>query len=102
MPTPAFLALAGVILLLVLIPTRRLQLAGWSPWALAAYYVAVAGLALLVAWFRGPARFLVPILLVVYLAPFVTARAGLDRLLGRGRPPAEPRDVTPPNAGRED
>lgn len=102
MPTPAFLALALLILLLVLIPTRRLQLAGWSPGALAAYYVAVAGLALLVAGIRGPARFLVPILLIAYLAPFVTARAGLDRLLGRGKPPGEPRDVTPPGGGRKD
>lgn len=101
MPNPAFLALAGLIALLVLIPTRRLQIAGWSPRGLAAYYLAIVGLALLVAGVRGPVRFLVPILLIAYLAPFVTARAGLDRLLGRGNGEGGPRNVTPPGDGRD-
>jgi hypothetical protein len=74
-----FLALLAVIGLLALIPTRRLFLAGWSRGALLAYFLAVVGLGLVVAELRAPARFLIPILVVVYLAPFVTARAGLAR-----------------------
>ena len=101
MPPPAFLALAGLIALLVLIPTRRLQIAGWTTRALGAYYLAVVGLALLVAGIRGPARFFVPILLIAYLAPFVTARAGVDRLLRRGGDGGAPRNVTPPGDGRD-
>lgn len=114
MPVPALLALVGVLALLVLIPTRRLYLAGWRGWPLLAYFLIVLGMAVVVAEIRGPARFFVPILVLAYLAPFVTARAGVARLLGRGgpndgggegdaggdgnsegsRPP--PKDVTPP------
>ncbi len=105
---PAVLALIGVLALLVLIPTRRLYLAGWRGWSLVGYFAVVLAMGLLVAELRGPARFLVPILVIAYLAPFVTARAGIARLLGRGggdgvgteldderRPP--PKDVTPPD-----
>ncbi len=78
-----------VVGLVVLIPTRRLQLAGWSRQALTGYFVAVWLLGVVVAMVPIPARFLVPILLVAYLAPFITVRAGIDRLLGgRWRPPA--------------
>ncbi len=77
------LVLLGAIGLLALIPTRRLYLAGWSPRALALYYLGLVTLALVVAELRAPARFLIPILVVVYIAPFVTARAGLARLFGR-------------------
>jgi hypothetical protein len=107
-PAPALLALAGALALLVLIPTRRLYLAGWRGWSLVGYFVLLLALGLLVAELRGPARFLVPILVIAYLAPFVTARAGVARLLRRGgrdddpggtesgpRPP--PKDVTPPD-----
>ncbi|HEX4898257.1 MAG TPA: hypothetical protein VFV53_07870 [Candidatus Limnocylindrales bacterium] len=100
--------LVGLVALLVLIPTRRLQLAGWTRESLTTYYLAVWLLGSAVA-VSGPARFLVPFLIVAYIAPFVTVRDGIDRLLGRPpRPvpgsdpvggPAEPRpmkDVTPP------
>jgi hypothetical protein len=102
-PSPAFLALGLVLALLVLLPTRRLHIAGWPASWLATYYVIVLLLALLVAELRGPARFLVPILVVAYLAPFVTVRDGLARLLGG--PPREPgrrppKNVTPPDADR--
>ncbi len=85
-----FLVLLGAIALLALIPTRRLYLAGWSPRALALYYVGLVALALIVAELRAPARFLIPILVVVYIAPFVTARAGLARLFGRSGRGATP------------
>ena len=103
--------LAGLVALLVLIPTRRLQLAGWKRESLTTYYLATWLLGSVVAATPGPARFLVPFLIVAYIAPFVTVRDGIDRLLGRPprpRPgpdpvggPAEPRpmkDVTPPES----
>jgi hypothetical protein len=124
MPIPPIAILAAVIGLLALIPTRRLYLAGWRGWAIVGYWLLLLALGLLIAELRGPARFLVPILVVAVLAPFVTARAGIDRLLGRVRaagardvtprpaPPAQlprnvtppasaPRNVTPPDAGAE-
>ncbi len=105
--SPAFLALGLLLALLVLLPTRRLHLARWPASWLATYYVGVLLLALLVAELRGPARFLVPVLVVAYLAPFITVRDGLARLLGgpRRRPPSAPsrrpppKNVTPPDAG---
>ena len=89
----ALLLLIAIIGLLVLIPTRRLFLAGWSPSALTAYFLIVAVLALFVAELRGPARYLIPILVIAYIAPFITARDGIARLRNRtnGVPPV-PRD----------
>ena len=104
--SPGFLALGLLLALLALLPTRRLHLAHWPASWLATYYAGVLLLALLVAELRGPARFLVPVLVVAYLAPFVTVRDGLARLLGGlpRRPPAPPpgrppKNVTPPDAG---
>ena len=100
----------AALALLVLLPTRRLHLAGWRGSWLATYYVGVFLLALLVAELRGPAKLLVPVLVIAYLAPFVTVRDGLARLFGGpsgrrpGPPPRRPppRNVTPPDvdAGR--
>lgn len=126
MPTQALLVLALVIAGLVLIPTRRLFLAGFSTTALTAYYLIVVALGLFVAELRGPARYLIPILVIAYIAPFVTARDGIahlrDRLTGdrgaasrppdvsRTEPPARPgsrpmknvtpREARPPDAQR--
>ncbi len=101
--SPALVGLVLALGLLVLLPARRLHLGGWPSSWIAAYYITVLVLALLVAELRGPARFLVPILVVAYLAPFVTLREGLARLIGRPQapPPARrdpPRNVTPPDA----
>jgi hypothetical protein len=85
-PSPALLALALVLFVILLGPTDRLRRAGWPPRALGAYLVAMLLLGLLVAELPGPARYVVPVLVVGYLAPFVTARAGIDRLW-RGRRP---------------
>ncbi|MCI0583151.1 MAG: hypothetical protein L0227_09730 [Chloroflexi bacterium] len=107
--SPTTVLLVGLLALLVLIPTRRLMIVGWSRQALTTYYLAVWLLGSAVAVMRAPATFLLPILLIAYLAPFVTLRDGLDRLLRRpprgpdGDPidrPTEPRpmkDVTPPD-----
>lgn len=83
--SPTTIALVGLVTLLVLIPTRRLQLAGWKRESLVTYYLTVWLLGAVVAALPSPARFLVPLLLVAYLAPFVTLRDGIDRLLGRPR-----------------
>jgi hypothetical protein len=77
------IALAGLVALLVLIPTRRLHLAGWRRESLTTYFIAVWLLGVVVTALPSPAKFLIPLLLVAYLAPFVTLRDGLDRLLGR-------------------
>jgi hypothetical protein len=85
-PNPALIALTLVLFVLLLAPTDRLRRASWPPRALGAYLIAMLLLGLLVAELPGPARFLVPILIVGYVAPFVTARAGIDRLRGIRRP----------------
>jgi hypothetical protein len=106
--SPTTVLLVGIVALLVLIPTRRLMVAGWKRESLTAYFVAVWVLGAAVAVMRAPATFLVPILIVAYLAPFVTLRDGIDRLLGRPRrpdgdpvdapaPPRPMKDVTPPD-----
>jgi hypothetical protein len=113
MSTLTFVLLTAAIGALVLIPTRRLFLAGWSSQALAAYFLIVVALGFFVAELRGPARYLIPIFVLAYIAPFVTARDGVARLrerFGRPAPGApgeragagtepgrEPRNVTPPD-----
>jgi len=89
--SPTTLLLVGIVALLVLLPTRRLQLAGWSRQNLTLYFLGMWALGALVAALPAPARFLIPILLVAYLAPFVTLREGLDRLMGR--PPRSRGDI---------
>lgn len=85
MASPALLAIALVLFLLLLAPTGRLQRAGWPPRALGAYLIVMLGLSLLVAYLPGPTRFLVPILVVGFLAPFVAGRAGIERWRRPGR-----------------
>jgi hypothetical protein len=102
MPSSGFLVLFGVIALLVLLPTRRLFLAGWkAPW-LTSYFLFVVALALFVAELFGPARYLIPILVLAYIAPFITARDGMARLRGRLRPPPASPGTRGPGGGRTD
>jgi len=97
------IAIAGLVAFLVLVPTRRLQRTGWTRQALTTYFVVIWLLGAAVALAPLPARIVVPILVLAYIAPFLTIRAGLRRLLGRSAPPppAEPirptvKNVTPP------
>jgi hypothetical protein len=90
-PSLALVALVVAIGLLVLIPTRRLFIAGWSGRALGAYFFGVIALGVIVAELRAPARFLIPLLVIAYIAPFVTARDGVRRLFGRAPRAAAPR-----------
>ena len=106
MPAPALLAIALVLGLLVLLPARRLQLAGFRGRTIGAYAAFLWALAFVLAIRPVAARFLVPILLVAYLAPFVVAPGRMARIVSRGRgrpggptgePPRPPmKNVTPP------
>ncbi len=106
---PWILALGLVLALIILIPARRLQLAGLASRTIGLYALCLWALAMLLAIRPAAVRFLVPILLAAYLAPFVAAPDAVARLLRRGRgggpgtgdrygqdrPPMK--DVTPPD-----
>lgn len=99
LPAPWLLALALVSGLLVLIPARRLQLAGMSPRVIALYALALWIVAMILAVRPTGTRILVPVLLIGYIAPFVAAPDRVRRAIGRGRQPPDDRppmkDVTP-------
>ncbi len=109
LPPPWILAVALVLALIVLIPARRLQLAGVTSRTIGLYAICLWALATLVAIRPGATRVLIPILLVAYLAPFVAAPDAVARFLRRGRgggtgpgghlgPDRPPmKDVTPPD-----
>ena len=111
LPPPAILAVGLVLALLVLIPARRLQMAGLASRTIGLYAFGMWLLALLLAVRPGATRFLIPILLVAYIAPFVAAPDAVARFLRRGRgggpgaggrlgPDRPPmKDVTPPDDG---
>jgi hypothetical protein len=83
--------------LLALVPVWRLRAAGWPPAWLFASWVTYAVVILLVMRFAALTKYLLPILIVLYVAPFVAGPERLARVLG-GRRRQEPRrviDVTP-------
>lgn len=71
MVNPELLALVGILLLILLAPTSRLQRRGWVPRALGSYLTTMIVLGVLVAWAPSLARYLVPIFAVGYLLPFI-------------------------------
>lgn len=71
---PSLIAIVLLTALLALLPTRRLYRAGWSQGLVSSYYVALWSAASVVAWAPGPARFLAPIVVIAWLAPFVVLR----------------------------
>lgn len=87
-----------MLALLVLIPTRRLFLRGASGAAVAGYFLTLWMLGLVILATGGRARILLPVLLVVAIAPYFHIREGIDRLLGRPPRPRPPpiKNVTPP------
>jgi hypothetical protein len=96
---PGVLAVLLVTAVLALIPARRLYLAGQPTILIGAYFGVLWLLGALIAFGPGRSRLFVPLILVLYLVPFITWRAGLDRLLGRLRTSDRargPRNVTPP------
>jgi hypothetical protein len=98
---PALLALGLALGLVVLLPARRLQLAGLAGRSIGLYALALWILGVLVAIRPGATRLLIPILLIAYLAPFVAAPDRIARVLRRGGrrdpPPPPIKDVTPPD-----
>lgn len=106
--SPQTILIAGVVALLVLIPSRRLWVTGRSRDTVTAYFLLVWLLGTVAATVPSTSRFLIPVLLVAFVVPFVTWRQGLDRVFGRragpggGREPAGPaerppmKNVTPP------
>jgi hypothetical protein len=100
---PWLLALGLVLGLLVLIPARRLQLAGLAPRTIGILALTLWALGMLVAIRPVASRVLIPILLIAYIAPFVAGPDRLGRVLrrggrGRGTPPRPPmKNVTPPD-----
>jgi len=102
-PTPAIIALALVIGLIVLVPARRLRASGLGPAAIGAYALVLWVLGMMLALRPVASRILVPVLILLYVAPFIPAPDVIRRVLGRGRgsvPDRPPmKNVTPPEAG---
>jgi hypothetical protein len=82
LPAPWLLAAGLVIGLLVLLPARRLHDGGLSRGVITGYALTLWLLGLALVWRPIGARFIVPILLIAYIAPFV---AGPDRVARLGR-----------------
>ena len=85
LPAPALLAVGLVLGLIILLPARRLQLAGFRGRTIGLYALCLWALAFFLAVRPVAARFLIPILLIAYLAPFVLAPGRLSRVMARGR-----------------
>jgi hypothetical protein len=89
--SPLLLLILVVAGLIALIPVWRLRAAGWPRrWLVVAWLLYAVGI---FAAVRAPAatRFLLPILVLAYVAPFVAGPERLTRVL-RGRP-ASPRPI---------
>lgn len=98
MPAPWLIALALALGFIVLIPARRLQLAGLSGRVTGAYAAALWLMGMVVAIRPIGLRFLLPILLISYLAPFVAGPERVTRVLARRRlDPPPMKNVTPPD-----
>src|SRR6188508_3243925 len=97
--SPLLLLIVVVAGLIAMIPVWRLRLAGWPRrWLVVAWLVYAIGI---FAAVRAPAatRFLLPILVLAYVAPFVAGPERLTRVLrGPGEPARPVIDVTPPAA----
>lgn len=93
---PFLIGLVLIVGIVALAPARRLYLAGRSSGFIATWLAAVWLLGVIVVLAPGLARFLIPLLLALYIAPYFTWPAGIARLLG-GRPPQRPpmKNVTP-------
>ena len=96
---PLLLVIVLVAALVGLIPVWRLRIAGWPPrWLVLAWLLYAASIFLAV---RAPlaTRFLLPILVLAYVAPFIAGPERMTRVLrGPGEPARPVIDVTPPAA----
>jgi hypothetical protein len=111
-PAAIVVVLLVLAALVIAVPVRRLVRDGRSLTTIVLYVVVLIALGVGVTGLEPLDRYLLPVLGIVYIVPFITWRAGLDRLLAR-RPPSirvvrvdrpsvepprdvTPRDVTPP------
>ena len=103
LPAPGLLAVGLLLALVVLLPAKRLQLGGVSSRMIGLYAVCVWALAFLLVIRPVAARFLVPILIIAYVAPFIVAPGRVAAIMRRGpgpgrEPPRPPmKNVTPPD-----
>ena len=103
LPAPGLLAIGLVLALVVLLPAKRLQLGGVSSRLIGLYAVCLWALAFLLVVRPVAARFLVPILIVAYIAPFVVAPGRVAAIVRRrpgarrDPPPPPMKNVTPPD-----
>lgn len=94
--SPALLLLLLIAGLVAMIPVWRLRAAGWSAQSLFTAWVVYAVSIFVAVRFPGPVRFLIPVLVLAYVAPFVAGPERLARILGgRSEPPGVIIDVTP-------
>ena len=102
--SPGLLLVLLVAALLAMLPVWRLNAAGWRPGVLVTAWLVYALAIFLVVRVPGPARFLLPILVLAFVAPFVAGPERLTRVLGRRGPAPRPViDVTPsPKPGLPD
>jgi hypothetical protein len=99
--TPFLIAVVLGAGLLALLPTMQLARRTSDRSVLTGYLVALWLTLAVVAAAPGLRRFAIPLAIILAIAPWLTLRAGLERLLRRRarprRPP--PRNVTPPDGG---
>jgi hypothetical protein len=88
---PFLIGAVLVVGLLALWPTRRLYVTGRSAGFITAYFAGLWLLGLLIVIAPRVARLTLPLLVVLYVVPFINWRAGIERLVGR-----RPREVRPP------
>jgi hypothetical protein len=94
--TPLLLVTLLLAALLALLPVWRLRVAGWPRGWLLAAWLAYAVAIFVVVRFPGPFRFLLPVIVLAFIAPFVAGPERLTRVLAGRRPPPRPIiDVTP-------
>lgn len=85
-----------VACLLAMLPVWRLHVAGWPRGWLLAAWLAYAVMLVLAIRFTPAVRFLLPVLLLAYVAPFIAGPERLTRVLEGRKPPPRPIiDVTP-------
>ena len=93
---PFVIGLVLIVGIVALAPARRLYLAGRSTGFIATWLAALWLFGIIVGLAPGLARFLVPLLLALYIAPFFTWPLAIERVLGRRRPDRRPmKNVTP-------
>lgn len=80
MLSPALLALALVLFVMLLAPVSRLRRSGWSPRAAGLYLAVMLVAGLLAVELPGIDRVLGPLLVLAYVTPYVAARLGIGRL----------------------